>query len=386
MMRGALPTRDGHRVAYAVAGAADGVPVVVLHGGPGSGSQPDALQLFDLTRFRVVLVDQRGTGASTPYGSVRHNRTDHLIDDLEAVRERLGVERWGVFGGSWGAALALAYAGTHPRSVTGVVMRGLFLTSAREVRGLFVSSRGRAPRAWTRLRDAARGDERGMGGCGDVSGHSRDGEYSGIARHSDVGEHSRIAKHSRIGNHSSLSKHRSANEPHIFSNLANRPAALLARCHITLHRGGANEARQHALALAWRGYEDAVLASASTRRARSATARVSRRNTRKLIGKYRIQAHYLMHRCWLGETRLLSLARRAAAAGVPLAALHGSRDPVCPRGNLRRLARAVPTARVECVRAGHLASDPALRDSVMRALAAMFIPPAHEGRGMRHAA
>ncbi|MFM0232007.1 alpha/beta fold hydrolase [Paraburkholderia sediminicola] len=319
----ALRTRDGHRVSFTMAGAADGVPVVVLHGGPGSGSQPGALRLFDLTRFRVVLIDQRGTGASTPHGSVRRNRTDRLIEDIEAIRVRLGFERWGVLGGSWGAALALAYAGQHPQSVTGVVMRGLFLTSMREVCGLFVTARKRAPHAWERLRAAADCD---------------------------------------------------------------RPAALLARCHAQLQRcGGANEARQHALALAWRGYENAVLASASARRSLS-PARGSRQNTRKLIGKYRIQAHYLMHRCWLRETRLLSLARRAAAAGVPLAAVHGSRDPICPPGNLRRLAHAVPAARVEYVRAGHLASDPALHERVAHALAVMFLPPAHEGRILRHAA
>ncbi|NPT34021.1 alpha/beta fold hydrolase [Paraburkholderia xenovorans] len=320
----ALRTRDGHRVSFSVAGAADGVPVVVLHGGPGSGSQPGALRLFDLTRFRVVLIDQRGTGASTPHGSVRHNRTDRLIEDIEAIRVRLGVERWGVLGGSWGAALALAYAGRHPQSVTGVVMRGLFLTSSREVRGLFVTARKRAPRAWSQLCAAAQCD---------------------------------------------------------------RPAALLARCHARLQRGAnANQAQQHALALTWRGYENAVLASATSRRSRSPT-RSSRQDTRKLIGKYRIQAHYLMHRCWLGETRLLSLARGAAAAGVPLAAVHGSRDPVCPPDNLRRLARAVPAARVEYVRAGHLASDPKLHERVAAALAMMFLPTAHdEGRVLRRAA
>ncbi|ASW02502.1 alpha/beta fold hydrolase [Paraburkholderia aromaticivorans] len=318
-----LRTRDGHRVSFTVAGAADGVPVVVLHGGPGSGSQPGSLRLFDLARFRVVLIDQRGTGASTPHGSVRHNRTDRLIEDIEAIRVRLGVQRWGVLGGSWGAALALAYAGQHPQSVTGVVMRGLFLTSPREVRGLFVAAHKRAPRAWARLCAAA--------DCA-------------------------------------------------------RPAALLASCHGRLQpRGGANEARQHAVALAWRGYENAVLASADSRRSRS-PARSSRRDACKLIGKYRIQAHYLMHRCWLGETRLLSLARRAAAAGVPLAAVHGSRDPVCPPGNLRRLTRAVPAARVEYVRAGHLGSDPRLHERVAHALTAMFLPPAHEGRILRRAA
>jgi proline iminopeptidase len=317
-----LRTRDGHRVWYAVAGAVDGVPVAVLHGGPGSGSQPGVLRLFDLSRFRVVLIDQRGTGASTPHGSVRHNRTDYLIADLEAIRERLGFERWGVLGGSWGAALALAYAGRCPQSVTGVVLRGLFLTSAREVRALFVTSRRRAPRGWSRLRTAA--------GC-------------------------------------------------------ERPAELAARCAAALQYG-ANEMRQRALALAWRGYENEVLASASIGHTAPPRRRNSPRMARKLIGKYRVQAHYLAHRCWLGETRLLALARRAAAAGVPLAPVHGSRDPVCPRANLRRLARAVPDAQVQCVSAGHLASDTALHDGVAHALAAMFISTVQEGRSLRRAA
>ncbi|MEC5404542.1 alpha/beta fold hydrolase [Paraburkholderia sp. MPAMCS5] len=318
----ALRTRDGHRVSYALAGAADGVPVVVLHGGPGSGSKADDTRFFDLTRFRIVLIDQRGTGRSTPRGAVRRNRTDTLIEDIEAVRARLGIERWGVLGGSWGAALALAYAGRHPQAVTGVVMRGLFLTSAREVRGLFVVSRKRAPRAWAKLCAAAR---------------------------------------------------------------CTRAAGLLARCHARLQRGGASDTQQQALALAWRRYENAVLGSASARRKR-VPARDSRKESRALVGKYRIQSHYLMHRCWLGESRLLSLARRAATAGVPLAAVHGSRDPVCPPGNLRRLARAVPSAHVECVRAGHLASDPALRERVAHALATMFSPRTHEGRSLRRAA
>lgn len=317
-----LRTRDGHCVSFAVAGAADGVPIAVLHGGPGSGSQPGALQLFDLTRFRVVLIDQRGTGASTPHGSIRHNRTDRLIDDLEAIRARLGFERWGVLGGSWGAALALAYAGRHPQAVLGVVLRGLFLTSAREVRGLFVRSRRRAPRASSRLCVAAR---------------------------------------------------------------CERPTALIARCHAAL-QNGTNPARQRAVALAWRDYEEAVLGHRDARQMHPAAAG-SPRETRRLIGKYRIQAHYLTHRCWLGETRLLELARCAAAAGVPFTAVHGTRDPVCPPGNLRRLARAVPTAQIEYVPgAGHLASDPALHERVARSLETMFVPSAHEGRIVRRAA
>ncbi|HTH61059.1 MAG TPA: alpha/beta fold hydrolase [Paraburkholderia sp.] len=308
-----LRTRDGHRIAYAVTGAADGTPVVALHGGPGSGSQPSTARLFDLARVRVVLIDQRGAGASRPHGSVRRNDTARLIDDIETVRRHLGIARWGVLGGSWGASLALAYAGRHPQAVTGVVLRGLFLTSAREDDGLFVRSRRRAPREWLRLRHAA--------GC-------------------DAGT---------------------------------RPAALLARCCAALQRG-ANPATQRAVGVAWRDYENTVLASARPGRARRARKRMSRRLADTLARKYRVQAHYLRHRCWLGEPALLTHARRAAAAGVPFAALHGRRDTVCPPDNLRRFARAVPSARIEYVaNAGHLATDPPLRARVMRALGDMFV-------------
>lgn len=299
--------RDRHRIAFTVAGAPDGITVVVLHGGPGSGSQASALQLFDLARFSVVLIDQRGAGASRPRGSVRHNRTDRLIDDMEAIRRRLGVERWGVVGGSWGAALALAYAGMHAQRVTGVVVRGVFLTSRAEVRRLFVTSRKRAPREWKRLCEAA---------------------------------------------------------------ACSRPSALLTCCAAALQTHGA-PSRQLAVALAWQRYEEAVLASAHSRRTLRPALR-SRFAERGLMEKYRIQAHYLMHGCWLGEHRVLSLARQAARAGVPLAAVHGARDPVCPIGNLRRLAHAVPSIRTTRVDAGHLGREPALAAGVASAIEAMF--------------
>ncbi|MBN3739339.1 MULTISPECIES: alpha/beta fold hydrolase [Burkholderia] len=299
--------RDAQSIAFAVAGAPQGHPVVVLHGGPGSGSQAGILRLFDLARMRVVLVDQRGAGASGPRGGTRHNHTARLIADLEAVRAQLGIARWGVVGGSWGAALALAYAGTHPERVTGVVLRGLFLTSRREVRGLFVTSRTRAPREWRRLHAAAGGGQ---------------------------------------------------------------PERLLARCAQRLRRG-ASAARQRAVALAWHAYENALLASVRTRRSPVRTIR-SNETVGRLIDKYRIQAHYLQRDCWLGERRVLALARRAAQAQVPLFAAHGIHDPVCPVRNVERLARAVPEAKIERVRAGHLASDPALARSVARAAHAMF--------------
>ncbi|CAN7241926.1 alpha/beta hydrolase [Trinickia sp. LjRoot230] len=301
--------RDGHRIAFVVAGAPDGVPLVVLHGGPGSGSRTSQLRGFDLARFHVVLIDQRGAGASLPSGSVRHNSTARLVGDMEAVRARLGIERWGVVGGSWGAALALAYAGAHAERVLGVVVRGLFLTSRREVRRLFVGSRKRAPQEWQALAQAAACD----GG---------------------------------------------------------RASTLFARCAQALSPRSATP-RSRAVALAWHAYEDAVLASVHSRR-KPQPARIPHVATGRLVMKYRIQAHYLSHDCWLGERRLLALARHAASAGVPLAAVHGMRDPVCPIENARRLVRAVPAARLDRIDAGHLGNEPRIATALAQAIETMF--------------
>lgn len=114
-------------------GNPDGLPVVVLHGGPGGGIAPLHRRFFDPALFRIVLFDQRGAGRSMPCGEVRHNTTAHLVDDIEAIRCRLGIERWVVFGGSWGSLLALAYAQRHPERVVELILRGLFLGTPAEI-------------------------------------------------------------------------------------------------------------------------------------------------------------------------------------------------------------------------------------------------------------
>ncbi len=128
---GELLVGDGHRVYWEVSGNPEGKPVVFLHGGPGSGTSPWQRQFFDPKRYRIVLLDQRGCGKSTPHASApdadfRHITTAHLIADIELLRKNLGIARWQVFGGSWGSALALAYAQAHPDAVTELVLRGIF--------------------------------------------------------------------------------------------------------------------------------------------------------------------------------------------------------------------------------------------------------------------
>ena len=134
-----LDVGDGHLLYVESVGRADGIPAVYLHGGPGSGCQPDHRRLFDPERFCAVLFDQRGCGRSRPKGSREHNTTAHLIADMELVRQKFGFERWMVVGGSWGATLALAYAEAHPERVSGIALRATFLGTRAEVETAFTS-------------------------------------------------------------------------------------------------------------------------------------------------------------------------------------------------------------------------------------------------------
>jgi proline iminopeptidase len=162
---GMLDVGDGHRVAWWTYGSRDGLPVVVLHGGPGSGSSPRWLRFFNLEAYRVVLFDQRNCGKSTPHASepfvdLSTNTTDHLLADIELLRERLGIERWMVFGGSWGATLGLAYAQAFPARVTAIVLFSVTNTTRREVEWVTRDMGRIFPAEWVRFRDGVPAHER----------------------------------------------------------------------------------------------------------------------------------------------------------------------------------------------------------------------------------
>ncbi|MBS0433127.1 MAG: prolyl aminopeptidase [Proteobacteria bacterium] len=124
---GRLPVSPLHTLHYEQSGNPRGKPVVFLHGGPGAGCNPKCRRYFDPEAYRIILFDQRGCGRSTPHAELRENTTWDLVADIERVREHLGIEKWQVFGGSWGSTLALAYAETHPQRVTELVLRGIFM-------------------------------------------------------------------------------------------------------------------------------------------------------------------------------------------------------------------------------------------------------------------
>ncbi len=130
---GFLQVSDLHRVYYEQVGRRDGRKVVFLHGGPGGGLDPDYRRYFDPARWHVTLFDQRGCGRSTPFAELRENTTWDLVADMERLREHLGIERWVVFGGSWGSTLALAYAQAHPERCLGLILRGIFLLRRKEL-------------------------------------------------------------------------------------------------------------------------------------------------------------------------------------------------------------------------------------------------------------
>ncbi len=126
-----------------------GIPVCFLHGGPGSGCTPEHRCFFDPNIYRIVLFDQRGAGRSTPHASLELNTTQHLVADMERIREHLGIDRWVLFGGSWGSTLALVYAETHPQRVRGMILRGVFLCRPWEIRWFYQEGANRLfPDQW----------------------------------------------------------------------------------------------------------------------------------------------------------------------------------------------------------------------------------------------
>ncbi|MGB0798765.1 MAG: prolyl aminopeptidase [Planktomarina sp.] len=155
-----LDVGDDHTIYVEQCGNPRGVPVIVLHGGPGGGCSPAMRRYFDPNYYRVILFDQRGCGRSRPHASIDANTTWHLVDDIEFIRETLSIDRWMVFGGSWGATLALIYAQAHPNQIMHLILRGVFLGTQRELDWFYAGGAGQFwPDAWQRFTDLIPADE-----------------------------------------------------------------------------------------------------------------------------------------------------------------------------------------------------------------------------------
>jgi proline iminopeptidase len=152
---------DGHEIYFEESGNLEGLPVLFLHGGPGAGTNAKHRRFFDPSKYRIILMDQRGCGKSRPFASLEKNTTWDLVKDIERLREKLGVEKWVVFGGSWGSTLSLIYAISHPERVKALVVRGIFLARKEEVSWFYGGGAGNLfPEEWERFRDFIPKDER----------------------------------------------------------------------------------------------------------------------------------------------------------------------------------------------------------------------------------
>lgn len=301
LAHGVLDVGDGHRLYFERCGHAEGLPVLFLHGGPGSGCSPRQRQLFDPARFHVVLFDQRGCGRSTPRGDCHANTTRELVEDIERLRLHLGIERWLVFGGSWGAALALAYCSAHPQACLGAILRGSFLCGQADLDWFF-----------------------GAEGVGAICAEAWSALCAALPE-------------------------------------AAEGRALAALCAAL---GGPDAQAAARAALAWAAWENAVIAPGQAAPAPPARDDAA---IRALIDKYRVQAHYLAHRCFLDEDGVLEAARRITA--MPTALIHGRLDLVCRARNALRLHRALPGSRLRLVDgAGHSPFEPAMAAALIGAL------------------
>ncbi|HEY7985551.1 MAG TPA: prolyl aminopeptidase [Methylophilaceae bacterium] len=159
---GFLAVSGTHSIYFEECGNPAGMPVVVLHGGPGSGCNPGQRRYFDPVYYRIILFDQRGCGRSLPPGSIEDNTTQHLADDMERLREHLNIQQWLIFGGSWGSTLALFYASIYKERVKGLLLRGIFLASPAEINWFLYDVRQFFPDAWEEFVAPLSAAERGM--------------------------------------------------------------------------------------------------------------------------------------------------------------------------------------------------------------------------------
>jgi proline iminopeptidase len=282
-----------HHIYFEQCGNPNGQPIVFLHGGPGSGCNAAQRRFFDPEHYRIVLFDQRGCGRSTPQGCIEENTTDHLVADIDRLREFLNIGCWQVFGGSWGSTLALAYALAHPSRVTRLNLRGIFLSRKTELDWFLNDVKQFHPDAWEKLLSILSSTER------------NDLINAYIER--------------------------------IFSEdpAINIPAAIN-----------------------WNAYETSIM----TLLPDSAKKSVAEDSVQ--LARARVQLHYLVHECFMGQRDILDEVK--ALAHIPTTIIQGRYDMVCPPLTAWQLKQAMPHARFHMVAdAGHSAMEAGTRSALI---------------------
>lgn len=344
LSQGYLKTPDGHEVYYMEFGNPRAMAAVVLHGGPGSSANLAMLDWFDLTRWRIVLFDQRGCGRSRPAGSLENNTTDHLVADIERLRAHLNIGEWVVVGGSWGAFLALAYAARHPSAINHLLLRGVFLPSERQLSWFFQDLRALVPQAWE-----------------DLTFNMTSAEKNSVMQ-TLVG--------SLLGNDPSAQAAAASRwgcyEDRVMAVLAQRNLALdacadenKARFEIGSDHAEHSELASATFAIQKNASDDNFSGQSDLYPGK--TPAIARR-----INKFRIQSHYLQHRCFVDLSVLLP---RVGECGINLTLVHGTHDWICPPENVHFLLRFLRNPEVCWVKGGtHTTSDRLIAGALARKL------------------
>jgi len=299
-----LKAGDFHKIYYEECGNQNGSPVIFLHGGPGSGCNPAQRRFFDPKHYRIILLDQRGCGRSTPQGEVHENTTSDLVADIEALREHLSIAKWHVFGGSWGSTLALAYAIKHAKRVISLTLRGIFLSRPSELHWFLGDVKHFYPEVWQTLLDYLPENER---------------------------------------NNVLI-----AYEKRIFSEDAqiNQPAAV---------RWNAYES-----AIMRLQPQDNKAVETTKPAAETLTSNATE------VARARVQIHYIQHHCFIDGEAILKDA--AKLAHIPTIIVQGRYDMVCPPATAWLLARSMPHAEYIMVPdAGHSAMEPGITSALVSA-------------------
>lgn len=301
-----LKVDDFHQIYYEECGNPHGIPVIFLHGGPGSGCNPTQRRFFDPKHYRIILLDQRGCGRSLPVGEVKLNTTDDLVSDIEKLRMHLGINTWHVFGGSWGSTLALAYAVKHTNQVISLVLRGIFLSRPSELSWFLGDVQHFYPEVWHKLISYLPADKQN-----DVLN-----AYAQLIFNDDI--------------HISSA---AATQWNAFENAIMRLKATT------------NDSSQ----------EESIK-----------TAEQLQKEQATEVARARVQIHYIQHQCFIDGETLLKQA--ATLANIPTIIVQGRYDMVCPPQTAWALHQMMPHAQLTMVAdAGHSAMEPGITNALVAA-------------------
>lgn len=307
-----LKVDDLHEIYYEVCGNPAGMPVVFLHGGPGSGCNPTQRRFFDPAVYRIILIDQRGCGRSKPQGATANNTTAHLVADIDLIRKTLNIEKWLVFGGSWGSTLALSYALAFPQHVTGLILRGIFLSRPSELNWFLGDVAHFYPEVWNALISYLPADEQ-----------------------DDV---------------------LSAYSKRIFSDNTsiNMPAATQW-----------NAFENGIMRLVPNTSSPNVIKSDADKKAKPTQTELNEQGAIE-VARARVQIHYIQHGCFVDGDAMLKAATRLAH--TPTVIVQGRYDMVCPPKSAWELSRTMPHAEYYVIQdAGHSAMELGITSALVAA-------------------